>query len=75
MTDTSDGVGFHTPDYDASAPVVCKQIALPSYLWTYFYGALGELTNELNWVEVGDMPIDDVVQEFLEARLSMVDCP
>lgn len=75
MTDTSDGVGFHTPNSDVNAPIVCKKIALPLYLWTYFYGAYGELINQYNWVTVGDMPIDDVIQEFITARINMVDCP
>lgn len=62
-----DGVAFLTPDYDGSAPVVCKRFALPSFLWPLFNGAIGELLNEENYHEFGNMPIDEIIQEFINS--------
>lgn len=69
-----DGVAFHTPDYDGSAPLVCRRLALPSFLWSLFNGAFGELLEESNWHQFGDMPISDVVQAFQNAFDEMEPC-
>jgi len=69
----SDGIGFHTPDYDGNAPLVCRRIALPSYLWMYFNGAFNQLLEEYNWVQVGDMLIEDVIQAFMQSDADIVE--
>lgn len=71
---TVDGIAFHTPDYDGNASLVCRRLALPSFLWAYFNGAYGELLEHENWLQFGDMPIDDVVTAFLNAFDEMSEC-
>ena len=71
----SDGIGFLTPDFDGSATDLCRRLTLPSYLWPYVNGALGELLNEDNWIEFGDMAPADVVQAFQDAIDNMDACP
>lgn len=68
----TDGIAFHTPDFDGNAPLVCRRLALPSFLWQYFNGAFGALIEEQNWYQFGDMPIEDVVQAFINAYDDMV---
>lgn len=70
----SDGLAFHTPDYDGNAPVVCRRLALPSFLWPLFNGAFGELLDESRWYQFGDMPIGDVIQAFHAAFDDMGQC-
>ena len=69
-----DGIAFHTPDYDGNAPVVCRRLALPSFLWPLFNGAFGSLLEEENWVTFGNMPIDDVIQAYQAAFDDMRPC-
>lgn len=69
-----DGIAFHTPDYDGNAPVVCRRLALPSFLWPLFNGAFGELLDESRWYQFGDMAIGDVVQAFQAAFDDMGQC-
>lgn len=70
----ADGIAFHTPDYEGSASVVCKRLALPSFLWPYFNGAYGELLELSNWLAVGDMLPAEVVQSFAAAYDNMGRC-
>ncbi len=66
---------FLTPDFDGNAPLICRRLVLPSFLWQYFNGAFGELIQDYNWEEFGDMPIDDIVQTFINAYDDMIeDC-
>jgi len=67
----TDGIAFHTPDFDGNAPLVFKWLALPSFLWHLFNGAFGELMEERNYTQYGDMPIEDVVQAFMDAEYNM----
>jgi microcystin-dependent protein len=60
----TDGKAFHTPDYDGNARDEYLTLALPSYLFRFVYGALGELTEKRNWYQVGDMTPDDMVAVF-----------
>ena len=69
-----DGIAFHTPSLDNSASVICRTLALPSYLWQYFNGAYGELLSESNWVQVGDITIQEIVQTFQGAFDNMKPC-
>ena len=69
-----DGIGFLTPDYDGSAAIICRRLALPSFLWSLFNGAYGQLLESDNFVEFGNMPIDDVVQAFQSAFDEMRPC-
>ncbi len=72
----TDGIGFHTPDSDGSAPLICRRLALPSYLWQFFNGAYEQLILEENWVQVGSMSPSDVVQVFMNAYDDMIEgCP
>ncbi len=68
-----DGIAFHTPDEDGNAPLICRRIALPSFLWPHFNGAFGALIEETNWYQFGDMPIEDVVQAFMDAYDNMIE--
>ena len=70
----SDGIGWHTPDWDGNAPLVCKRLALPSFFWQFFNGSFGELTNIDNWVQVGTMTPDDCVQLAQNAYDDMRPC-
>lgn len=63
----SDGIGFLTPDFNGSAIVECRRLALPLYFWQFFNGAYGELTNPDNWVQFGDMTPDECAQLTQEA--------
>jgi hypothetical protein len=63
----SDGNLFHTPNSDGDAPLISRVLALPSFLWRYFYGAYGELLYEQNWLKVGDMSPSDVVEILQDA--------
>lgn len=69
-----DGIAFHTPDYDGNAPVLCRRLALPSFLWPLFNGAFGSLLDEGNWYSFGNMPVEDVVQAFQNAFDNMGSC-
>ena len=69
----ADGIAFHTPDDDGNAPLICRRIALPSFLWPHFNGAFGALIEETNWYQFGDMPIEDVVQAFMDAYDNMIE--
>jgi microcystin-dependent protein len=60
----TDGRGFHTPDYDGNARDEFMTLSLPSYLFRFVYGALGELTEKRNWYQVGDMTPEDMVAVF-----------
>jgi len=71
----TDGIGFLTPDLDGSATDVCRRLTLPSFLWPYVNGALGELLVEDNWTEWGNMTPDEVVQIFQSAIDDMDACP
>jgi hypothetical protein len=58
----SDGNLFHTPNSDGDAPLISRVLALPSFLWRYFYGAYGELVeilqdafDDMSEPEVGGM--------------------
>jgi len=62
---------FLTPDFDGNAPLICRRLALPSFLWQYFNGAFGALIHDYNWEEFGDMPIDDIVQVYINALTDM----
>lgn len=64
---------FLTPDYDGNAPLICRRLVLPSFLWPYFNGAFGALIEEWNWEEFGDMPIADIIQEYITALTDMDD--
>lgn len=70
----TDGIGFLTPDADGSAPIVCRRLALPSFLWAYFNGAFGQLLEIENWVEFGSATIEDVVRSFQDAFDDMREC-
>lgn len=69
-----DGISFHTPDYDGNAAVVCRRLALPSFLWPLFNGAVGELLNGENWYQFGSMTVDDIIQAFTDALDAMTEC-
>jgi len=69
-----DGIGWHTPEFDGNAPLVCKRLALPSFFWQFFNGAMGELTEVDNWVQVGSMTPDDCVQMAQDAMDKMRRC-
>ena len=71
----TDGWAFHTPDYDGSATIVCRSLALPSFLWPLLHGAIGELLEYGNWHQFGSMQIDDVVQAIHYAIDNMRECP
>lgn len=69
-----DGIAFHTPNFDGNAPLICKRLTLPSFLWTYFNGVFGDLAESENWYQFGDMTINDVVQAFANAYDEMTEC-
>lgn len=69
-----DGRGYLTPDYDGNASLECLRLTLPSYLWRFVHGALGELTESSNWVQFGDLTPDDMVSLFTDALDNMRDC-
>jgi microcystin-dependent protein len=69
-----DGIAFHTPNFDGNAPLICKRLTLPSFLWSYFNGVFGDLAESENWYQFGDMPIKDVVQAFANAYDNMTEC-
>jgi microcystin-dependent protein len=69
-----DGIGYLTPDYDGNASLECLRLTLPSYLWRFVHGALGELTESSNWVQFGDLTPDDMVSLFTDALDNMRDC-
>lgn len=70
----SDGIGYLTPDYDGNASLECSRLTLPSYLWRFVSGALGELTEVTNWVQLGDLTPDDMVSIFTDALDEMREC-
>lgn len=69
-----DGIAFHTPNIDGNAPLICRRLALPSFLWPYFNGVFGDLAEAKNWYQFGDMPINDVAQAFADAYDKMIEC-
>ena len=70
----ADGWKFHTPNEEGNAVVICRRLALPSFLWKFFFGAYGELIEEANWLGVGSMTAGDVVQAFAMALDGMDGC-
>jgi len=69
-----DGTGYLTPDYDGNAGLECSRLSLPSYLWRFVSGALGELTELSNWVQFGDMTPEQMVYIFTDAIDDMRVC-
>jgi len=64
---------FLTPDTDGSASIVCRQMALPSFLWGYVSGVLGDLSVEENWFTLGDMTPEDTASIFIDAYDNLVE--
>lgn len=69
-----DGISWHTPDEDGNAKIVCRRLALPSFLWQFFNGAFGHLAEEDNWLQVGTMTPETVSQLFANAFDDMMEC-
>lgn len=69
-----DGIAYHTPNFDGSAETICRSLALPSFLWPYANGALGELLDERNWYQFGTMSPSEIVQSFAVALDDMREC-
>lgn len=58
-------LAFLTPDIATlSAPVHCREIAIPGDLWQYVTGALLVLTKAQNWEQFGDATPEETAQFF-----------
>jgi len=59
--------GWLTPDLtQLSAPVICREIAVPGDLWQFVTGALLELTRSYNWEQHGTASPDESADYFKE---------
>lgn len=58
-----DGKGFHTPSTLSTGATIHRVIVAPVDVMPFIGGALSELLNPLNWLEVGES-IDDTIQFF-----------
>lgn len=60
-----DGLGWHTPETITGTTII-RPIVVPVSLLEFVGGALNELIEPANWVEIGAVTIDDVTQELHE---------